>query len=265
MFMPSTGTPRTTTERALRASSCRRLVATVAWLSVIGLALSAHRREDYLQAARIDVRPDRIVVTLDLTPGVAVAESFVSRLDKNRDGALSVNEQRTYGEQVVRALQLGIDGRALQPRLQKWHFAEPAAIRRGEGTIRLSVGAKLTGLTTGTHQLRFGNSHLANHSAFLANALVPETMGIAITAQRRNATQSELTIGFTVQAKPAIAEQRKDRRAIPVVLSSSSAFTAPASRYGDPNLRHAAQHRKLMRCRTVSLDPVRPCGGRPNG
>jgi hypothetical protein len=35
---------------------------------------SAHRRDEYLQAARIAVGPDRVRIELDLTPGMAVAD-----------------------------------------------------------------------------------------------------------------------------------------------------------------------------------------------
>lgn len=160
--------------------------------------VSAHRREDYLQAARIGVEPDTIRITLDLTPGIAVAESFLAALDHDRDGSLSTQEQRGYARQVSSALQVGIDDRPLQPSLVSWTFPEPTALRRGEGTLRLKLQAALPNVSAGTHRLFFRNTHLAGHSAYLANALVPESPRVAVTAQRRDHDQSELTIEYAL-------------------------------------------------------------------
>jgi hypothetical protein len=167
---------------------------------VAGTDVSAHRSEDYLQAARIGLEPDRVLITLDLTPGIAVAESFMSGLDHDRDGSLSAEEQREYVGQVGSALELEIDGRPLRPRVLYGSFPEPSAVRRGEGTIRLAVQAALPKVSAGSHRLLFRNAYLAGHSAYLANALVPESPRVRVTAQRRDSDQSELTIEYTVYA-----------------------------------------------------------------
>lgn len=167
---------------------------------IAGTNVSAHRTEDYLQAARIGVEPDRVLITLDLTPGTAVAESFIAALDHDRDGSLSVDEQRGYAAQVMSALEIEIDERPLGPRVLSWSFPEPSAFRRGEGTIRLNIQATLPNVSAGSHRLLFRNAHLAGHSAYLANALVPESARVAVTAQRRDRDQSELTIEYTVRA-----------------------------------------------------------------
>jgi len=160
--------------------------------------LSAHRCEDYLQAARIGLEPDRVLITLDLTPGIAVAEAFIAALDHDRDGSLSGEEQRGYAGQVVSALEIEIDKRPLRPTLLSWRFSELSTFRRGEGTIRLRVQAPLPGVSAGSHQLRFRNEHLSGHSAYLANALVPVSARVIVTAQRRDRDQRELTIEYTL-------------------------------------------------------------------
>jgi len=165
---------------------------------IAGTDVSAHRREDYLQAARIDLEPDNVLITLDLTPGIDVADWFMAALDHDRNGSLSMDEQRGYAGQVVSALELAIDERPLQPRLVSWSFPELAAFRRGEGTIRLRIQATPPSVSAGSHQLLFRNKHLAGHGAYLANALVPESARVAVTAQRRDSDQSELTIEYTV-------------------------------------------------------------------
>jgi hypothetical protein len=168
---------------------------------VAGPDVSAHRSEDYLQAARIGLEMDSVLITLDLTPGIAVAESFIAALDHDRDGALSTDEKRGYAAQVVRALKVEMDERPLQPRVVSWSYPEPAAFLHGEGTVRLKIQATLPRVSAGSHRLLFRNAHLAGHSAYLANALVPESALVAVTAQRRASDQSELTIEYTVGAE----------------------------------------------------------------
>jgi len=165
----------------------------------------AHRTEDYLQAARIGVEPDRIQITLDLTPGTAVAESFMAAVDRDGDGSLSAEEQREYARQMVSAWQLDLDGRSLPTRVRASSFPDATAVRRGEGTIRLDVEATVPDLSPGSHRLLFRNAHLAGHSAYLANALVPESDRVAVTAQRRDRDQSELIIEYTMPGGSAAA------------------------------------------------------------
>ncbi|HEV7498857.1 MAG TPA: hypothetical protein VGQ33_02585, partial [Vicinamibacteria bacterium] len=99
--------------------------------------------------------------------------------------------------------QIAIDGRRLAPQVLSSSFPDPSAIRRGEGTVRLRLQAALPEVSAGGHQLLFRNAHLAGHSAYLANALVPESARVAVTAQRRDRDQSELTIEYTVHAGEA--------------------------------------------------------------
>jgi hypothetical protein len=184
----------------LRASNGLTVVLALTITLVLTTRVSAHRREDYLQAARIGLEPDGVLITLDLTPGIAVAESFIAAVDRDRDGSLSTDEQRWYVRQVVSALEVEIDERPLQPRVVSWSFPELTAFRRGEGTIRLNVQATFPRVLAGSHQLLFRNAHLAGHSAYLANALVPESARVTVTAEHRDRDQRELTIEYTVHA-----------------------------------------------------------------
>jgi len=204
----------------MRASSGLAAVLAVTATLLAGTDASAHRTDDYLQAARIGLEPDRVQITLDLTPGAAVAESFLATLDRDRDGSLSADEQREYAEQVVRALQVAIDDQRLQPRVLSSSGADPSAFRRGDGTIRLHIEATLPEVAAGSHRLRFRNAHLAGQSAYLANALVPESARVAVTAQRRDRDQSELTIEYTVDGGSTAATLAR-------VLRSLTALSLP--------------------------------------
>jgi hypothetical protein len=168
-----------------------------------GVEVSAHRTDEYLQAARLAIDPGGVQIELDLTPGIALAEAILADIDRNGDGSLSAEEQRAYGSLVLSALELEVDGTRLPLRLGASSFPGAEAVRRGEGTIRLHAAAMLPRLSIGFHQLLFRNRHHRDRSVYLANALVPESDRVAVMAQRRDGDQTELTIDYVLRAAPA--------------------------------------------------------------
>jgi hypothetical protein len=171
---------------------------------IVGVAeVSAHRRDEYLQAARLAIDPGGVQIELDLTPGIAVAEAIITDIDRNRDGALSQDEQRDYADAVVSALALEVDGTPVRAQLGVTSFPDLAAMRLGEGTIRLQSTATFPRLPTGRHQLLFRNGHDPVRSVYLANALVPASNSVTVTAQQRDTYQTELTIDYVLRAGPA--------------------------------------------------------------
>jgi hypothetical protein len=191
-----------TTVRSSRGS--RRAVCVLALVLVTAgvVEVSAHRRDEYLQAARVAIDPDGVQLELDLTPGIALAETILADIDRNRDGSLSAEEQRAYGSLVLGALELDVDGTPLHLQAGDSNFPEPEAVRRGEGTIRLHSAVTLPPLSTGLHQLSFRNRHHPDRSVYLANALLPESDRVAVTGQRRDNDQTELTIDYVLRAAP---------------------------------------------------------------
>src|SRR5262245_17787162 len=89
-----------------------------AWLSCCLLALtivaSAHRLDEYLQATRVSLATNRIDLSLDLTPGVAVADQVLAAIDKNRDGRVSDDERAAYAQSVLTDLRIGLDEKSLK-------------------------------------------------------------------------------------------------------------------------------------------------------
>ena len=69
--------------------------------------------------------------------------------------------------------------------------------------IRLHAAATLPRVSSGVHQLLFRNGHHPDRSVYLANALVPESHEVSVTAQRRDAAQTEVTIDYVVRTAPA--------------------------------------------------------------
>jgi hypothetical protein len=191
--------------KSSRASRGATILIGAAISVALGAGVSAHRLDEYLQTARIAILSDRAHVELDLTPGVAVADRVVRRIDKNGDGALSLEEQQTYARQVLSSVALRIDGTPLQMTLVASHFPDVDAVRRGEGTIRLDVDIVVPLLTGGRHQLFFRNANGPDSAAYLANALMPENDQISISRQVRDPLQRELTIDFDVRGTQALS------------------------------------------------------------
>jgi hypothetical protein len=173
-------------------------------MAIVGVAeVSAHRRDEYLQAARLAIDPGRVELELDLAPGIVLAEAILADIDRNRDGSLSRDEQQAYSALVMGALTLEVDGVPVRARLGDASFPDAEAMRRGEGTIRIQAVATLPRLSIGAHQLLFRNRHHPDRSVYLANALVPGSDEVAVTAQRRDWNQSELIIDYVLGVSAA--------------------------------------------------------------
>jgi hypothetical protein len=181
--------------------SLDRLIPALA-LALATLAVataSAHRRDEYLQAARIAIDPGRVEIELDLTPGIAVAAALVGDVDVDRNGSFSDDEGHTYGSRVLREIRASIDGVPLALTLD--HSRVPAVddMLKGEGTLRLQLNATLDRLAAGVHHLSFSNLHRPDIGVYLANALVPSSTRVAVLSQSRDETQREIVIEYVLR------------------------------------------------------------------
>jgi hypothetical protein len=184
----------------MRPSRSVGLAVTAALAVATADDLSAHRRDEQLQAARIAVEPGQVTVDLDITPGAELAEAVIAAIDRDRSRTLSPAEQDAYARAVAGALWLANDREAHALRVLSATFPDLDALHRGEGTIALRLRAAIPEPLEGRHELIFGNGHEPARSVYLANALVPRSARLAIAGQRRSATQHELTIDYTVAA-----------------------------------------------------------------
>jgi len=187
----------------LRAGKTTTALALAVVLLLGGSRASAHRLDEYLQAARLKIDPAHVEFQLDLTPGVAVADSVIADIDRDRDGVLSADERHAYVEQVMRAISLDVDGLPLRVRSVGSTFPDVQAFRRGEGTIELRGDVSLPPLAEGAHQLSYRNANRPDVSVYLANALVPESDRVAVHVQRRDTDQRELTIDYELRPQPS--------------------------------------------------------------
>ena len=160
-------------------------------------SLSAHRRDELLQAARIGVAVDRIELELSLTPGIAVADAVIGDIDRDGDGVLSLEEQRGYMDQVIAATELRIDGRIVNMAAGTSAYPLPAELHDGDRSIELRSAATFPTLSSGRHEIAFTNSYRTDISVYLANALKPDSEQIVIASQHRDPAQRTLVIDFT--------------------------------------------------------------------
>jgi hypothetical protein len=189
-----------------------------------GVPLSAHRLDQYLQAARIGIESSRVDLSLDLTPGAAIAAGVLVEIDADGDGRLSPDETRAYAARVLRASALRIDGTSVDLQLKTVECPPADAIRRGEGVIHVQAVAAVPPFGDGSHRLLFSNAYEREASAYLANALVPDDGRVAIVSQDRDALQSELAIDFTVS-------RASSQRAIALLLGALGAMALVLARF----------------------------------
>jgi hypothetical protein len=157
--------------------------------------MNAHRVDEYLQATTIMVGKDRVQAEIRLTPGVEVFPAVLATIDTNRDGAISVAEQRTYAARVLRDVSLRIDGDRLTLRLVSSQFAAVEEMQEGRGAIQLGLEASVP--RGGPERtLVFENRHLSKIGVYLVNGLVPTDPDIRYRLQSRNYEQSRYQLEY---------------------------------------------------------------------
>ena len=179
-------------------ATLRRLPLLLAWLAS-PTAASAHRLDEYLQATLVAIEPGAIRLQVRLTPGVAVADRVLARIDRDGDGAISADEAAAYGESLRRDLAVDLDGRALELKLGATEFPTPAELRAGSGTVRVDFLASPGPLEAGAHGLALENRHWPAIGVYLLNAARPGSDTVQITRQRRVEDQHAGAIEFAIR------------------------------------------------------------------
>ena len=173
------------------------VVSFIGLLSVFGATVSAHRIDEYLQAARLAIAPDRIMLEMDLTPGVDVAPLIFGMINTNHDGTISETEARAYAGQLLKEILLDLDGHPQRLSLVRAQFPSFREMSEGVGTIRIEAVAVCAN-GPGQHVLFYQNNHRNDLSVYLVNALFPASRNIEITGQRRDPLQRGIQLQFTV-------------------------------------------------------------------
>jgi hypothetical protein len=156
----------------------------------------AHRLDEYLQATRVSVATNRLDLSIDLTPGVAIADQLLIVIDKDRDGRISEEEAAAYAQRVLRDIQIRLDENVLALSLEDASFPAMHEVKKGLGVIRIKASAPVAPLSVGKHTLNLTNAHLPAISVYLVNALVPKDRAIKITKQTRDELQRTYCLEF---------------------------------------------------------------------
>ncbi len=172
-----------------------RAIAAVVFVLAAGVAIKAHALDEYLQATRVDIAPKGVALFVDLTPGVAVAQAIIGRLDSDGDGVFSPTEAETYGRALVADLALSLDGSLLPLSLMRVEVPTAGEMREGQGTIRIKTWSDAS-LLPGSHHLVARNAHMTGISVYLANALIPESPATRIVKQTRDTRQQLFELDF---------------------------------------------------------------------
>jgi len=178
----------------------RKLIAAAAIFLLWGACATAHRLDEYLQAALISVEKDRVDVSLRLVPGVAVSAAVLASIDSNGDGILAEIEKRAYAERVLGDLSLTVDGKALKPKLVAMNFSSAEQMKEGLGEIHVDFTADLPSGGR-ERKLVLENHHQSQMAAYLVNCLVPSDPEIQIVVQKRNERQSFYELDYVQGGK----------------------------------------------------------------
>jgi len=185
-----------TAQRSSRSNTLAGLTAAIALLSIT--QASAHRRDEYLQAARIAIEPARVDIELDLTPGIALAPNVLAEIDRDRDGNIAAGEAAGYAARVLGEIRLEVDGRPMPLELVEQRFPAVSAMSKGEGTIQIRLAVAVPPLAAGGHRVLYRNDHRPDIAVYLANALVPASSRVAVRAQRRAVDQRDIVIEYVI-------------------------------------------------------------------
>lgn len=158
----------------------------------------AHRLDEYLQATRITVEPDRIALQVRLTPGMSLADEVIALIDRDRDGRVAPAEARAYGASVLGDLVLRVDGRPLRLTLDQVRVPSLPEMRDGMASTIIEASTAVPFETSGRHVLRYRNDHQPVSSVYLANAMMPDSGAITIAGQGRDRQQRELRLDVKV-------------------------------------------------------------------
>ena len=185
-------------------------ICSIVILFVLPITARAHRLDEYLQAARLALAPDQVLLKIDLTPGVDVAPAIFALINTDRDGLISEAEGKAYANRLIKEVVLEVDGQPRKLEVIRNQFPSFHEMQEGLGTIRIEARAAWRA-TPGHHLLFFRNNHQTDFGAYLVNALLPGSPEIAITDQHRDSLQREIKLDIDVQSPPAATGSARGR------------------------------------------------------
>jgi hypothetical protein len=163
--------------------------------------VTAHRLDEYLQASRVTLDRDRVMLEIDLTPGANMASAAISLVDLDDDETISPAEAAAYGRRVLADFVVTLDRRAVVMNLVRAEVPSSDEMRDGLGTIRLTAVGEVPSVIAGRRQLFLRNAHEPHQlmtSVYLANAMIANDEGVAVVRQSRDPRQQELRVDYEI-------------------------------------------------------------------
>jgi hypothetical protein len=176
----------------------RTFAAAAAFLLMMSASPSAHRLDEYLQAARVSLEHTRVALEVDLTPGANVADGIIALLDRDGDSRVSPLEAESYGRDALSDMVLELDGRPIALTLSHVEVPSIDEMRHGIGTIQLRAGGSVEDGWNRRRELHFRNNHEAGSSVYLVNALIPGNADVSVIGQTRDAKQRDVRIEYNI-------------------------------------------------------------------
>jgi hypothetical protein len=167
---------------------------------MLSVSPSAHRLDEYLQAARVSLDHTRVALEVDLTPGAAVADGIIALIDRDGDKRISPLEAESYGRAVLSDVVMELDGGAVALTLAHVEVPPIDEMRHGMGTIQLRASGDVgQGVVwRRQRQLHLRNNHRPDSSVYLVNALIPSDADVSVVSQIRDAKQQHAVIEYSV-------------------------------------------------------------------
>ncbi|PQO25578.1 hypothetical protein C5Y96_24920 [Blastopirellula marina] len=172
-------------------------------LACLAISVSGHELDEFTQATLISISPKEVRLYVNLTPGVEVAEQFIQRVDRNKNGEILREEGAEYADSFLRDLSVSLDGQDLEIRVAEFQIPDPAELRTGWGMAQIELATPLFTLSPGEHRLIFENRHSFNGSVYIVNAARPELETIEILEQIRSEEQTQSEICFAYHPPPS--------------------------------------------------------------
>src|SRR5579871_6600697 len=92
---------------------CLVLISLLGLISIqflVPIVVAAHPLDVYLQATYITLTGDKVLVDVDMTPGVLIAPQVLPLIDTNQDSVISDAEGSAYAHQVISHFRLQANG-----------------------------------------------------------------------------------------------------------------------------------------------------------
>ena len=122
-------------------------------LLVFPASAAPYQLDEFLQATRVALARDRVVLEIDLTPGVSVAPRVFALIDTDRDRQISAAEGRAYAQQVLEDVVLRLDDERRRLTLVRADFPSLGEMSAGLGTIHLEARSDAPVDAPGGHHL----------------------------------------------------------------------------------------------------------------